>query len=509
MALHCRWLTALAAALLMCFLAACAQAATPADYDQTRPQALEADHLYAESAVLIDADTGEVLFSKNSRVRMYPASTTKIMTLLLGLESGISLDEQVTIPQEAAQITGDSSKVPVYPGDEMTFRDLLYGFMLKSGNDGANAVAMLVSGSIDGFVALMNARAEEIGCVGTHFANAHGLHDEGHYTTAQDLALITRTAMQNETFADIVGTASYDMTIRRSGQTSQYTAVSSNSLLLSGQKYYYPDCNGVKTGYTGKAGYCFVGSAERDGVRLISVVMNCPQESEKWYDTARLFEYGFTRYAACDFESLYAAAQARVGIVQIENAAADDAYGGRLSLALSEVSDPAYTRMVCAGSEASMDFAAADFAERTQISFIRDLVAPIAAGEAVANLTYTDREGTQVTAVLTASRDVAAQPETDEAGPAPSGGDSGQTGGGVTEARRGGADGLIMLLLAAFALLLLLAFTAMAVGRARRKRRRREMEARRREQFRRQHMNRMPPGRPNGPGYRRYDGRGR
>ena len=154
--------------------------AAPEDYDVNTPEALTQDELYGESAVAIDADTGEILFSKNARVRMYPASTTKVMTLLLAVESGWSFDTPVTIPPEAAEIPSDSSTVPVYPGEVMSFGDLLYGLMLHSGNDAANAVAVLVSGSIPAFVQRMNERAAELGCTGTHFANAHGYHDENH-----------------------------------------------------------------------------------------------------------------------------------------------------------------------------------------------------------------------------------------------------------------------------------------------------------------------------------------
>ena len=141
-------------------LSASALALTPADYDASAPQSLTADELYAQSAILIDADSGDVLFSKDAYTRMHPASTTKIMTLLLGIESGIDLDQQIAIPQAAADIAKDSTMVPVFPGETMSFRDLLTGFFLNSGNDGANAVAVIVSGSVEKFVERMNQRAE-------------------------------------------------------------------------------------------------------------------------------------------------------------------------------------------------------------------------------------------------------------------------------------------------------------------------------------------------------------
>ena len=250
-------------------------AVSPSDYDVSAPENLVAEHLYCESALLVDAYTGEVLFTNNSRVRMYPASTTKIATLYVGIRSGIDLDEVVTVPKEAADIASGSSVIPVRPGDELTWRDLLYSFMMTSGNDGANAIAVLSSGSIPAFVEKMNAWTTEIGCAGTHFTNAHGLHDDEHYTTAQDLALMTRIAMEDETFRDIVACAHYEMAVRRNSEIIRRTVDTRNTLLMEDQKYYYADCIGVKTGHTGKAGYCFVGAARRDGMQVISVVLNC------------------------------------------------------------------------------------------------------------------------------------------------------------------------------------------------------------------------------------------
>ena len=154
----------LSVALALAWLCCAAQCVARAEYDMNQPQNLDPSHLYAESALLVDQDSGETLFSKDSRVRMYPASTTKIMTLLLALESDISLQAQVTIPAEAGDVPEGSSVIPVLPGDVTSFGDLLYGFMLSSGNDGANAVAVLVDGSIGAFVEHMNRRAGEIGC---------------------------------------------------------------------------------------------------------------------------------------------------------------------------------------------------------------------------------------------------------------------------------------------------------------------------------------------------------
>lgn len=481
-------LAALLAALTVFFCAYSAVAVSPSDYDMTQPQALTAEHLYGESALVVDMDTGEILFSKNSRIRMYPASTTKIMTLLIGIEQGPTLDTIVTLPAETSQIASGSSVIPVKPGDQMTYRDLLYGFMLSSGNDGANAIAVLTSGSIDAFVSKMNKKAAELGCEGTHFMNAHGLHDENHYTTAQDLALIARCAMQNETFADIVKQPSYKMTILRNGETRELTVANRNSLVVPDQKYYYAECTGVKTGHTGKAGYCFVGSAQRGDMRVVSVTLNCPQDENKWYDTAKLFEYGFTCYSPLVIDQLFARAQEQIATVQIKNAAETDIYGGSLALNLSEISNPTYYRMVRTGSEASIDYVVSDFIENAEVTISDDLVAPVSQGEVIGSLTYTARTGEVLTANLTASRSIEKQPDPT---PEPTREPVVQT---PSIKNSSGNDGLIIIAMLLLIGVLLLAILLGIVNNAKKKRRRREMEARRRAAMRRRQAQRGKNG---------------
>ena len=382
--------------------------AAPSDYDMTAPESLQPDHLYAQSALLIDMDSGEELFSKDAGIRMYPASTTKIMTLLLALESNIGLDDTVTIPAEAADIPKGSSVIPVLPGDTMSFRDLLCGFMLSSGNDGANAIAVLVDGGIPAFVERMNARAAELGCTGTHFVNAHGYHDANHYTTARDLAIMARAGMENADFREIVAQPSWDMTITREGRTGTGTIVSRNTLLIRDEKYYYADCTGIKTGHHSAAGWCFVGSAERDGKRLICVDLNCEKEMEKWYDAARLFEYGFTRYEDVSAFTLLASASDALTRVRVENAAADDPEGGVLSLTMTPLEGGEATCTVVRDSDISAQAVAAALARSAEIEWTREAVAPISAGEVLATLRCTLPDGQSVVAQLSADRDVAA-----------------------------------------------------------------------------------------------------
>ena len=266
----------------------------PEDYEPAVPQVLEPAHLYAQAAVLLDGVSGRVLLTKNPRERMYPASTTKIMTVMLALESGIALDTPIIVPQQAAQIPQDSTLVPVFPGDQMPFGDLLYGCMLASGNDAANAVAVLVGGTVDAFVERMNRRAAELGCADTHFVNPHGYHDPDHYTTALDLARITQAALENEDFRRIASTERYTFTIRRDGEDITPTRANTNLLLNDESRFYYANCIGVKTGTHSMAGNCFVGASEKDGVRMVAVALNCAEDSQRFTDVIRMMNYGYT-----------------------------------------------------------------------------------------------------------------------------------------------------------------------------------------------------------------------
>ena len=411
-------------------------AVTPDDYAMNAPEALQEGHLYAESALLIDAVTGEALFSKNAGVRMYPASTTKIMTLMLALESGISLDQRVTVPREAADIPEGSSLVPVKPKDQLTWRDLLYGFMLSSGNDGANAVAVLCDGSLDAFVERMNARAAELGCQGTHFVNAHGYHDKNHYTTAADLAIMAREAMRNQTFREIVAAPSWQMTLERGGKSVVQDVENRNVMLLEDSKYYYPDCVGIKTGHHKKAGQCVVSAASRNGMRLICVVLNCDQEKDKWYDAARLFEYGYTCYSACPLSDLTLEAAQPMLCQRVENAAGNDPEGGILTLTLDELTGGDAVCMLLNASPASRESAVKALSDSMSVEWIRPLTAPVTQGEALGTLKATAQDGHSVSATLKASRDVkavskASKPQNDRqrdpVGESVSGGDTPQT----------------------------------------------------------------------------------
>lgn len=239
--------------------------------------------LSAESAVLLDADSGEILFSKDHEKRMGMASTTKIMTALVAAEKG-NLKRTVKIPKEAVGIEGSS--VYLYEGERISIEELLYALLLQSANDAAAAIAISTAGSIEAFAAMMNERAKEMGLSNTHFTNPHGLNDKDHYTTAYDLAVIASCALKNETIREIVST--YKKTIPIDSDCNQRVLVNHNKMLR-----LYDGAIGVKTGFTKATGRCLVSAAERDGLTLVAVTLNAPND---WSDHTAMLDFGFENY---------------------------------------------------------------------------------------------------------------------------------------------------------------------------------------------------------------------
>lgn len=238
----------------------------------------------AHSVIVTEKNTGRVLYEKNAEQRMPMASTTKIMTAIAALESEIPLDDLIEISAQAANVEGSSMYLKA--GEKLTMRELLYGLMLSSGNDAAVAVAEAVSGTQEEFVKLMNEKAMKIGAKNTHFTNPNGLPDDGHYSTASDMAKLTSYALSNSTFAEIVSTQVFKI----EGPEKAYprTLTNHNKLLKM-----YDGCKGVKTGFTKAAGRCLVSAAEREGMTLICVTLNAPDD---WNDHMQLFDYAFENY---------------------------------------------------------------------------------------------------------------------------------------------------------------------------------------------------------------------
>ena len=243
-------------------------------------ESVEAPELGSAAAVIAEADTGRVLYELNADEQRYPASLTKVMTVLLAVEAiergEASLDDTVTAGMEAIQgmyYAGSTSNIQA--GEEMTLRDLMYCAMLGSANEACNIIAVHISGSLDAFVALMNERAAELGCTGTHFNNTHGLPDSDHYTTARDFTMITCEAMAHDLFVEISGTVSY--TVPATNMSGERRLSNTNGLINPESStypgYYYEYARAGKTGHTTDAGYCLASMAERDGIRLVCVVL--------------------------------------------------------------------------------------------------------------------------------------------------------------------------------------------------------------------------------------------
>jgi D-alanyl-D-alanine carboxypeptidase (penicillin-binding protein 5/6) len=234
----------------------------------------------AASAIVMDSVTGRVLFEKNAYTKRPMASTTKIMTAIIALEHG-NLEDVVTVSKRAASVGG--SVINLKAGEKLKLIELLYGLMMKSGNDAAIAIAEHVGGSYDNFIAMMNKKAALLGAKNTQFKTPHGLDANGHYSTAYDMAVITRYAIKNPTFSRIVSTKSRQIPSRGLYNTNEMLGL-------------YPGADGVKTGYTGLAGRCLVTSATRDNWRIISVVLGCSSRTKRAQSSKSILDYAFANY---------------------------------------------------------------------------------------------------------------------------------------------------------------------------------------------------------------------
>ncbi len=379
--------------------------AAGSDYDPNHPEKLNDADLDALAAILIEADTGMVVYEKNADARLYPASTTKILTTYLGILMG-NMEQTVTATETALQVEDGASKIPLALGEEIGFRDLLYATMVRSGNEGANLIAETVSGSIEEFVNLMNSYVASLGLVNTHFANPNGLHHPEHYTSARDLAIIAREAMQDETFRDIARTTSFDLPKSNINRARNLSSRMAEFFGNPESGSYYPYGIGIKTGYTAAAGHCFVAAAEKDGVTFISVVLRCSGDPSNyrycWRDTRRLMEYGFSQYVSVSVPELY---QMQPKVLDIGRYALDDPGLGQLELTINKLDSNGNDSIVTLRSR--LDYLVSNFNDLVNVEYVHDPVAPIEAGELIAKLTYYPDAGEPIEYELLASRSIA------------------------------------------------------------------------------------------------------
>ena len=394
---------ALILAALFC-LPAFSISAQASEYNASRPEILDEGHLSAGAAILIEADSGKVIFSKNPDTIMYPASTTKIMTVWLALTFG-DPNQVIRVSEAAVALAADESSAKLAAGEEVKLIDLCYAAMLPSGNDAANAIAEGLGGTRENFVALMNEAAYALGCKNTHFVNANGLHDENHYTTAEDMAIIARVAMENETFREIALSPSHVLP-----KTNIYRSRTINNRNFfvakteGEESNYYEYSTGIKTGTTQAAGNCFVGSATKDGVSLISVVFGATKDDDRYTDTIKLMNYGFSQYLSTSIAEIY---MRNPRVVDIRSFDLNDPEVGRLTLNIRK-QDPKASDLVVVTLD-EVEYWVQNFSNLTVTEFTKSLIAPIQEGEVMGTLTYYPENGNPVVYELTAARSIAAR----------------------------------------------------------------------------------------------------
>lgn len=371
-----------------------------ADFDPN-----EAD-IPTKHVILIEAETGAVLFEKDADSQARPASTTKVMTCIVALENG-NLDDVVTCGREVDGFSSGSSLMGLSNGERIQLRELLYGLMMRSGNDAAAAIAVHIGGSIDGFADMMNAKAAELGMTNTHFVNPHGMDKDAHYTTVADMAKLTAYALKNGDFRAIVSrtTRTIEGTNRRS---SGYKLENSNKLIYTKEgndSYEYRYAIGVKTGDTPKAGRCLIAAAEKDGVRLISVQYGDFEEegvsgTYRFELAAKLFDWGFKNFTTADASTLNLPTTLDRSV---NNSSFEDPQNGVLTLT-ADLSGKSVS-----GLKSDLEAIQADpsLVTMTAVLNTEPLVAPVAEGDVVGSAVYQYNGHTILTADLTASRDVA------------------------------------------------------------------------------------------------------
>ncbi|MEC0255043.1 D-alanyl-D-alanine carboxypeptidase family protein [Paenibacillus lautus] len=314
----------------------------------------------ARSAILLDADTGTIIYEKNSHDKLPPASITKIMTMLLTMEAidegQLQWTDKVRTSEYAASMGG--SQIFLEPGEEMTVDEMLKGIAMASGNDASVAVAEKIAGSEEAFVKLMNEKAAELGMKDTHFVNCNGLPAENHYTSAHDIAVMSRELLKYDQITKYTG--AYQDYLRKDSE-KPFWLVNTNKLVR-----FYTGADGLKTGYTSEAKFCLSATAKRDGLRAVAVVMGAPDTKTRNNEVSRMFDYAFSQYS---MHSIYKPGEV-LGIVKVQKGTVPE---------ISIQADKDYSVLVKKGVK-SPDI-------RHEIQMDPNLKAPVAAGQVVGKLT--------------------------------------------------------------------------------------------------------------------------
>lgn len=351
------------------------------------------DTSHAEAALLMDMNSGRLIYGKNVDERLYPASTTKMMTAILALESGKMGDTATATYEALKDITLEDSHMGILIGEQLTMTDLVNSMLVYSANDAANVIAIHIAGSMAAFVDMMNTKAQELGMTNTHFVNACGVHNDDHYTTASDLAKLAKYCMQNETFRNIVKQPSYHI-----APTNKYALdrnLPSTNLFLSTSRspdYLYEPCTGIKTGTTEKAGHCLVASAEYNGMSLLAIALKCDdldvrQNAYSYIVTRDLFDFGFNNYQS--------GVLASPGNIVYDSAVSEAKDDKRVTLTV----DTEVSALIPAGDDISQDV-------QTSIELPEKLQAPITKGDVLGQVAYIYKGSEIGRANLVAANDV-------------------------------------------------------------------------------------------------------
>lgn len=325
----------------------------------------------APVAILMDMNSGKILYEKNAYNKMYPASTTKIMTAILALEHR-ELSDITTVSYNAvSSVPSGYSTAKLQVGEKLTYEQLLNILLIHSANDSANVIAEDIGGSIESFASMMNTKAKEIGCHDTHFVNPSGVHDENHFSTAYDLAIMGKYAMKNEYFRKIVSTIKFSLPVTDKYNKDNRNFTTTNNLINSNNSQYYKYATGIKTGYTDSAKNCIVASAKKDNFELICVIMGAENNdtSNKFNDCISLFNFGFSNYT---YKTLYSKDNV-YKVVSPKNAS--DKTKNLNLLVENDIN------VLIEKSNFDMDFV-------PEISYTDNLMAPITKGSVVGTISY-------------------------------------------------------------------------------------------------------------------------
>ena len=250
----------------------------------------------AKAALIVETNTGKIIYEKDIYEQNYPASVTKILTAILTIEN-CELDDVATVSQSAiSHIPTGYVIAPLYVGEQITIKDLLYALMLKSANDAAYVLAEHVGGSVDGFSEMMNKKAEELGCKKTHFVNPNGIHNQNHYTTAYDMYLISNYAMKNEKFKEVVSTYEYTLSPTNKHPLKDRIMKNTNNFVNPKNAYYNKIINGIKTGTTKQAGNCLITNSSDNGLEFITVVLGAQTANSKFSETKKMISFAYDNY---------------------------------------------------------------------------------------------------------------------------------------------------------------------------------------------------------------------